>query len=85
MFVSESLIKCLAKAKKGEKCVIAGFCSCCDRDSVRRLLDYGFIKGRTLEVVDDAGDGNITVDLEGCKLCICNNLSSKIKISLKVS
>ncbi len=71
----------LSDVRKGERCEIAGFCKCCDRQSVRRLIDYGFIKGRILEVIEDAGDGNITVDLEGNRLCICGSLSSKITIT----
>ncbi|GAB1536041.1 hypothetical protein ADMFC3_16720 [Geovibrio sp. ADMFC3] len=79
--INDEGILCLSDAKKGEKCEISGFCKCCDRQSVRRLIDYGFIKGRTLEVVEEAGDGNVTVDLEGSRLCLCGSLSSKINIT----
>lgn len=74
-------VKCLAAAKKGDKCEVAGLCKECDRQSAKRLLDFGFVKGSKVSVLEDSGDGNITVDLEGSRLCICGNLSKQVNIT----
>jgi Fe2+ transport system protein FeoA len=72
--------ECLALARKGDMCEIKGFCRCCDRTSARRLMEYGFYKGRTIEIIDNVDEGNLTVDLDGSRLCLCSSLSEKINI-----
>ena len=74
-------VKCLAAAKKGERCEVAGFCKECDRQSAKRLLDFGFVKGSKVNVVEESGDGSVTVDLEGSRLCVCGNLSKHVNIT----
>jgi Fe2+ transport system protein FeoA len=74
-------IKCLATAKKGERCEVAGLCGDCDRQSAKRLLDFGFVKGSKVNVLEESGDGSVTVDLEGSRVCVCGNLSKKVNVT----
>ncbi|WP_022851493.1 FeoA family protein [Limisalsivibrio acetivorans] len=71
----------LSQTGRGEECEFRGFCEDCDRKTARRLLDIGFVRGKRIEIIDSTSNGDVTVSIDGNRLCICSDLSEKMRIA----